>query len=246
MNTFEVKKNDLTIRGTVFGKSNTKKPAIICSHGFLDIQQSQFEYCKLFESLGFVAVCFDFCGGSTKSTSDGRLVDMTVLTETEDLKCVINYVKSLDYVDAEHISLLGCSQGGFVSAIVASELNTFDHLILCYPAFSIPHDAKQGSMLDFKFDSDNIPEVIHGPVDIGRNYAYTMQAVDPYELCSGYKGKTLIIHGNADTAVDIKYSKQALSIYPDVTFVEIDGAPHVFKGEYDEIAKNAMISFINK
>ena len=48
--------------------------------------------------------------------SDGKTTEMSVLTETKDLEAVIEYVRNLSYTDSEKILLMGCSQGGFVSA----------------------------------------------------------------------------------------------------------------------------------
>ena len=45
-----------------------------------------------------------------------QTTEMSVLTETKDLKAVIEYVRNLSYTDSEKILLMGCSQGGFVSA----------------------------------------------------------------------------------------------------------------------------------
>ena len=62
-----------------------------------------------------------------KSKSDGKTTEMSVLTEVKDLEVVIDYVSTLPYVNKDKIFLMGCSQGGFVSALV-----TFARLIF-YP-----------------------------------------------------------------------------------------------------------------
>ncbi|MNI86495.1 Prolyl oligopeptidase family protein [compost metagenome] len=59
---------------------------------------------------------------------------MTVLTECEDLKAVMDYVKSLSYVDANQVTLMGFSQGGFISALTAAQrANEVEALILPFP-----------------------------------------------------------------------------------------------------------------
>ncbi|MEK5235599.1 alpha/beta hydrolase [Paenibacillus sp. FSL L8-0470] len=93
----------------------------------------------------YAAYCFDFCGGCThgEGRSDGETTDMTVQTECEDLKAVMDYVKSLSYVDASKVSLMGFSQGGFISALtVAQRANEVEALILLYPALCIPDDVQ--------------------------------------------------------------------------------------------------------
>lgn len=56
--------------------------------------------------MGYVAFTFDFCGGSAMcGKSDGKTTEMSVLTETKDLKAVIEYVRNLSYTDSEKILL---------------------------------------------------------------------------------------------------------------------------------------------
>ena len=84
---------------------------------------------------------------------------MSVLTETKDLKAVIEYVRNLSYTDSEKILLMGCSQGGFVSALVAAKNNfPIEKLVLFYPALCIPDDARAGKMMMAKFDPQNVPD----------------------------------------------------------------------------------------
>ena len=64
---------------------------------------------------------------------------MTIFTEVNDLKTVINYFVNKDFVLSDKIYLLGSSQGGLVSALTANEMvNYINGLILFYPAFNIP------------------------------------------------------------------------------------------------------------
>lgn len=56
-----------------------------------------------------------------KGKSDGNTTDMSVLTEVKDLEAVIEYAESKTYTNSSKILLMGCSQGGFVSAITAAK-----------------------------------------------------------------------------------------------------------------------------
>lgn len=105
------------------------------------------KYARVFVEEGYAAVCFDFCmSGSGKSS--GSSLGMSVLTEKADLLNVLDYIKTLDFVDASCITLVGCSQGGLVSALAAAERgNEVEQLILYYPALCIPDDARRGQMI---------------------------------------------------------------------------------------------------
>ena len=79
---------------------------------------------------------------------------MTVLTEAEDLTEVISQVQQMKNVDSDQLFIQGESQGGFVSAYVAAQIpEKIKGLILWYPAFVIPDDAKQGMDLTEKIVS---------------------------------------------------------------------------------------------
>lgn len=148
----EFVRGNLTIRGHLWGKKNTPQHAVILSHGFLANERMCFKYAKLLAEMGYLAVTFDFCGGGILSRSDGHSQDMTVLTEKADLLAVIEGVK--EQFSPTGITLFGCSQGGFVSGLLASELGNavIDKLILFYPAVCIPDDARKGKMMFYSFD----------------------------------------------------------------------------------------------
>lgn len=154
--------------------------AIVC-HGFMAFQDTVRHYAKLFAELGYASYCFDFCGGSViKGKSDGKTTEMSVLTEVKDLEAGMAYVKSLPYTNACDVTLMGCSQGGFVSALVAAkQKEQIEKLVLFYPAFCIPDDAGAGKMMFAKFDPENIPEQVNcGPMKLGRCYVADVMAMD--------------------------------------------------------------------
>ena len=243
---FSCTRDELTIRGHIYRPAQTvKPPVIILSHGFLGNDTHIVTYAEALVKIGYVVLMFDFNGGGPESTSSGKSVDMTVLTEKADLLAVIKYAESLENIDTNNMSLVGFSQGGFVSALVAAELkNRIKNLVLFYPALCIPDDARSGKMMLMDFDPQNIPPVIcQDPMIIGRNYALTAQKLDPYKEISGFSGRTLIIHGTSDKAVNIEYSRKAKSVYKNLVYKEIEGADHGFSGEDETEAIRAMVDF---
>ena len=117
---FSCERDNLKISGTIFLSEDCSQElsTVIISHEFMANQLFSYPYAKALASEGYAVFCFDFCGGGVVSSSDGKSTDMSVLTEKEDLQAVIAYAKSQDYVDENKITLLGCSQGGFVSALL--------------------------------------------------------------------------------------------------------------------------------
>ena len=232
---FSCERDGLTIKGTVFlPKGKTNCPIAVISHGFMANQMFSQIHAQNLAKMGYAAFCFDFCGGTLVGSSDGDSTDMSVLTEAEDLKAVIEFAKEQSYTDENELVLLGCSQGGFVSAIVAAEMKEeVDALILLYPALCIPDDARSGEMMFAKFDPQNVPETFWcGPMKLGRRYVTDVIEMDPYEIIHQYTGKVLIIHGNQDKTVDISYALRAVETYSqagaDVEMKIIDQGGHMF------------------
>lgn len=232
---FSCERDGLTIKGTVFlPKGKTNCPIAVISHGFMANQMFSQIHAQNLAKMGYAAFCFDFCGGTLVGSSDGDSTDMSVLTEAEDLKAVIEFAKEQSYTDENELVLLGCSQGGFVSAIVAAEMKEeVDALILLYPALCIPDDARSGEMMFAKFDPQNVPETFWcGPMKLGRRYVTDVIDMDPYEIIHQYTGKVLIIHGNQDKTVDISYALRAVETYSqagaDVEMKIIDEGGHMF------------------
>ena len=243
----ECMREGLTIRGKIYTPDTlTPRPAVILCHGFLANQKMCAGYAKFLEKLGFAAVTFDFCGGGLACSSDGKSRDMTVFTEEKDLLRVIEHVKTLAYIKAEDISLLGCSQGGYVSALTAAdEPGLINRLILLYPALCIPFDARKGKMMFYHFD----PSCIHDtlgllPMELGGEYARSVIDKDPFEQISGFSKPTLIIHGTNDNIVDAEYSKKAFKCYPKGELKLIEGAGHVFHGKDDAKARQFIKEFL--
>ena len=249
---FECKRGDLTIRGTEYRPEGENLPIAIISHGFMAWQDTVRHYAKELARMGYCAYCFDFCGGSVmkKGKSDGKTTEMSVLTEVQDLEAVIGYVQSLPYIGSE-LLLMGCSQGGFVSALVATKHPSLvDKLALFYPALCIPDDARAGKMMFAKFDPKNPPEIINcGPMKLGKCYPADVLNMDPYEKIQGVTCPVLIVHGTADKIVHPDYARRAEATYKATTAVQlhiIEGGSHSFSKKHDAIAMGYLRDFAKR
>ncbi|WP_342565572.1 alpha/beta fold hydrolase [Paenibacillus sp. FSL R7-0345] len=214
---FSCTRDGLTIRGRAFIPAGDHLPAIIVSHGFGGNAKDLYTYCQTLVSWGYAAYCFDFCGGSApgQGTSDGATTEMTVLTERADLLAVMDYVKGLDAVDADKITLMGFSQGGFVSALAAAKRpDEVEALILIYPALCIPDHAREGALAGASYDVNDVPEVIDcWNMRIGKGFHEAVVEMDPFEQIVAYKGPVLLMHGTADQAVPYTYAVKAQESY---------------------------------
>lgn len=244
---FSTLRDGLTIRGTMFRAPGLKlqRPAIVC-HEFLESQKSVEKYAVTLAEAGFSVFTFDFCGGGLRGKSDGQSKDMTVLTELQDLFAVMDHARSRPDVKKVPFLLMGCSQGGFVSAMAAAQ-RPFDvaKLVLFYPALCIPDDARRGRMLTYRFDAKNLPETLGRlPMPLGREYARAAQALDAYEAIRGFEGPVLLVHGTADRIVKIDYSRRAAEVYGgQCRFETIPGGGHIFRGAAAQKAAELLRQF---
>lgn len=249
---FSCQREGLTIRGTEFRPEGDNLPIAIVSHGFMANQKTVQQYAKLLAELGYAAFTFDFNGGCVMmGKSDGRTTDMSVLTETRDLMAVIDYTKGLPYTDSERVLLMGCSQGGFVSALVAAKRpEQISGLVLFYPALCIPDDARAGKMMWAKFDPKNPPELIKcGPMKLGKCYVNDVVDMDPFEEIRGFGGEVLIVHGTKDKIVAPAYSERAYQCYQEACAPEkvrlhmIENGAHGFSKKHDVLAMAELKRF---
>lgn len=256
---FSCRRGRLVIRGTEYRPSGSGLPIAIVSHGFMANQGTVRGYAKALAEMGYAAFCFDFCGGCViGGKSDGATTDMSVLTEVSDLEAVMAYALSLPYTRSDGLLLMGCSQGGFVSALTAAKHPAdVAQLILFYPALCIPDDARAGRMMWARFDPKDLPEVIRcGPMKLGRCYPADVLGMDPPAELVPYPGDVLILHGDHDSIVNHTYSETAFTAYElarrdrkgsnIVQFEIIPGAGHGFGRKADQLAMGYVRAFLGK
>lgn len=242
---FECQRDGLTIRGTEYRPAGEDLPVAIVCHGFMAFQDTVRHYTRELARMGYCAYCFDFCGGCVaKGKSDGATTEMSVLTEGKDLEAVIAYTRSLPYT-GEKLLLMGCSQGGFVSALTAARHpGLVDRLVLFYPALCIPDDARAGKMMFARFDPNNIPARINcGPMKLGQCYPADVIGMDPFAEIKGYGGPVLIVHGTKDNIVHPHYSERARDGYANAELHLIEGGAHGFSKKDDAAAMEYLRTF---
>ena len=205
--------------------SSKKQPAVILSHSSSLTHEAMSGYALAIAKMGYAAYCFDFCGGSDKSKSDGKTDEMTVFTEVEDLRSVVKTVKSQANVEPSQVYLLGSSQGGLVSALLADECpDDFAGMILFYPAFNIPEMVSKFSGFGNWGDFGDFG----GMMSMSEAYINSIKDFDVWSHIGKFSKPVCIIHGTADMIVPISNSEKAVGLYPSATLNKIEGANHGF------------------
>lgn len=114
-------------------------PAVLMSHGYNGFKADFDEGARFLAENGVAALCYTFCGGSTRDESGFPTTDMTLFTEREDALALVDFLKAHPAVDSGKIFLFGGSMGGLVS-VMASQARPEDTagLALLFPALCIP------------------------------------------------------------------------------------------------------------
>lgn len=204
-------------------------PTVILSHSASLTADAMNAYATAIAEAGYCAYAFDFCGACDSSRSDGSTDEMTVFTEVDDLRAVIDCMRQQPGVDSDHIFLLGSSQGGLVSALTAEDAGIdIAGMILFYPAFNIPDlIAMMDQFGGFGGGS------FGGSFGMGYSEAFcdAMRGYDVYANIGTFSRPLIIVHGSQDIIVNISYSEQAVATYPNATLYTIQGANHGFNSD---------------
>ena len=219
-----------------------KLPTIICSHGF----NGSYRYYRgsvgmCLAMSGFAVYCFDFYGGSVHGKSGGKMTEMSVFTERDQLNDVIAKIRTMDFADPEHLFLWGESQGGFVTAITAAQHNDdVRAIVLFYPAFCARDDIQKRYRT-----LDEMPEVIDilGK-KVGIVYYEKLFDFDAYAEAAKYTGPVLIVHGDADRTVDLSYGRAAAENYQNARIEVLPGEDHGFSGKGKLKAAELVYEFL--
>lgn len=218
-------------------------PVIICSHGYNGSHGDWTDECTYFAGHGYVAVSFDFCGGSMTGRSSGKTTDMTISTEKADLSAVMEWVSGMACVDRQRIFLLGGSQGGLVTALAAEEQKEkIAGMILYFPGFCIPETlranfCKMGHIPD-SFNFWNFT--------MGRKYVEDIFCLSVYDIIGGFDKAVLIIHGAEDEIVPLEYSRKAVTYYQNARLVVLPDEKHGFTEEGSAKAQKLTLDFMEE
>lgn len=223
-----------------------KVPIIICSHGFACTHETLTFLGEDLKDYGVAVYCFDFCGGGEESKSDGSMLDMSLMTNISDLNAVLDMVKSWDFIDQNRIVLLGYSQGGATSAVVASQRNSeVAGLILLAPAFNIPDIARER----YKgYENEAIiPDTFeHMGYTVGRRYFEDVLQYDIYQDIQRYQKPVLLVQGVQDESVPVWYAEYAARLYNNVEYVRLSNAGHNLMATHMGYIMDHVWDFLDK
>jgi pimeloyl-ACP methyl ester carboxylesterase len=210
---------------------------------------------RIFAEQGYASLRIDFIGSGE---SDGKWENTTVSGQINDALAAIEYVKTLDRVDADRIALLGLSQGGMVAACTAGRSDDVDAVILwsavSVPQFIYSNLLGQDNVVE-ALKSDNPEELIVGTLPWGAtttlkaNFYQDLFLLSPSAEITSYEGPLQVTVGLMDTIVYPQpYAGQIFLQYHEGSeeLVIMDDADHmlnIFTGDssvLDRAISNAL------
>lgn len=240
-------------------------PGVIVMHGFTvarhdvpvpgtdeDVYQ---RLGRVFAERGYVSLAFDFYGAGE---SDGEFADVTFTRHTADAVAALDYLESLDFVDADNLIVQGWSHGGAIAALVAGQDERVSNALL----FAAPSNlfVTYSALIPLETVLSGVRsegELIDVNSSLGEFYQLRkpffdeMFTVDPVAAIQNYGGPLFVAAGAND---DLVFPQpQAGQVYLDYhsgpeTFYFLEDSGHVFSlfeegnngTTYDALLFNAL------
>ena len=220
--------------------AQTKIPITIIMHGLMSNSEEHLiqTMAEKLNNSGMATLRFDVNG---HGKNDGEYIKMTVPKEIEEAKAVISYIENTDRLST--ISLVGHSQGGVVTSMVAGESapGEIDRIVLFAPGAVIYDEDNAGTTLFTKYDPDNVPEYIttfnH---NIGRDWILEAQKLQIYPTAEKFKGAVCIIHGIPDELVPYTYAQKYHDRYANSELHLLENTDHAFSQDIDGVTTIAF------
>lgn len=207
-------------------------PAIVCCHGFSGDKVGRYriliriarELCKS----GFFVLRFDFSG---HGDSEGEMEDTSISQELDDLECGMNYLKSHSGASIKSIGLIGHSLGGEIAILEAAKNPSINAVVLLAPVVDsnlLTGDFPRAFNEIYGKNAESAELASHM---MKKRYFEELRKFKPLGEAEKIVSPVLIIHGDADDAVDILGSKYFIErANGPKKLVIIEGADHNFFG----------------
>lgn len=224
-------------------ENSEAKKLMILVHGFTgDIHGPENIFEKLSIKLqehNFAVLRFSFIG---TPPSGGDFRDMTVESETEDLREIITYVQSLGY---SQIGLLGESMGGTVVTKAYNEI--IKTVVFWYSTFNFSKDAFMNYYQEA--EQKELKEkgyVLTDGYKVGKKFINQIPLINVEKETSKISCPVLFLHGDSDTDVPYSQSIEAFARAREPKELHlIKGANHCFINEQKE-AIDLTLNFLDR
>ena len=205
-------------------------PAVLMSHGYNGCKTDFDDGARLLAENGVAALCYTFCGGSTRDESGFPTTDMTLFTEREDALALLDYLRAHPAIDPARVILFGGSMGGMVSALAAQERpEDVAGMVLLFPALCIPDNWNE------RFPQvEDVPETVDfWGMTLGRAFFTSMRELDVFARMPEFAKPVRILQGDKDAICRMSDAERAVRLYPDASLRVFPGEGHGFSAAAD-------------
>ena len=231
-------------------KYTTNLPAVIICHGFAKTK-SERKFVGLSRFLAekdMASLRFDFSG---HGESEGEFEKLTMQKEVGDLACAFNFLSKQKRINGSKIAIIGHSLAGAVAVLFQAQCQKANTLILLAPALQQKelllgwYSKKQIALCQ----KEKYTDTPRGRVGVG--YLNEAMALDWREAVEKIAAPVLIIHGQKDDDIPLKYSRELFkAVKSDKKLEIIESADHAleshqakretFKHSYSWLSKHLL------
>ncbi len=234
------------IPALIFYKDGTKKPLVICQHGFTGNKESMLTTCLMLADAGFVAVSMDAeKHGERRDPEILRTLSQDptqffgILTTTvDDVGKVIDYAGENLGVDLERVGMMGVSMGAIITLLAATAEERLKAIVSVIGGANFQVLAKKSSLYKIGFKTKLVAKFARFAGDLIGKY-------DPVNKAHLFRSMpVLLLNGENDDIIPLEC---ASSLYealkpnyqstPDRLRMKVyEGVGHEYKSEMEKEA----------
>ena len=255
MREFFINADGINLHAKLERPSDEKSPLVILLHGLTGHMEERHivAMANTMIEAGYAVLRVELYG---HGKSDGEFCNHTLYKWINNVLCVIDYAKELDWVTDLYLS--GHSQGGYTTMLVAGmRPDDLAGIMPLSPAIVIERSAQEGSLFGMTFDPAHVPDRIYvGDLELAEqdpeaakkqsfsgDYFRVAQMLHVNEAIDRYPGPVLIVHGDADVGVPLQDSIDAAGRYANAQLAVIPGDTHCYDYHLD-LATQAVREFL--
>jgi len=230
-----------------YNKTVAHAPLIIFCHGYKGFKDwgAWNLLAKTFAASGVALLKFNFShnGGTVEQPIDFPDLEAfghnNYTKELDDLNQVLDWVETTyakhSYIDVSNITLVGHSRGGGIVTLKAAEDSRVKNLVSLAGVSDFKSRFPKGSDLD-AWKSSGVSFVMNGRTkqqmphyyQFYENFMANPSKLNIQDATRNLKLPHLIIHGDADTSVDLKEALELHKWHPQSELKVLEGVNHVF------------------
>jgi len=223
-------------------------PAVIICHGLSSSKDSGYrkKINQFLEQFKIVALRFDLAG---HGESQGKFAEVTVSQGIKDIEAALKYLKSLEFIDKKRFGLMGVSLSGGQIPFIAAKDKSIKAVVLFAPAIDFP-TIRLERWKKQKFEDWKRNGFIWYKPKMKLNYSFHLDSKKRvgYKIAPQIKAATLVIQGDKDDVVPLRYVKNFFSKLKSIKKLAVikNGGHNITDMPYENQVINLTVSWFKK